>query len=524
MGLARRDDEGYTAAMRAFAPLLAAALCAAAPDATSFDLDAVFRSVLPPEQAKPLAGESRIEALARTFSPQQHQAARSRLREAEEQTRDPRALAEIHRGYIALREAEGAWRVGDALVSRFPDSPVGYSMRGQAAELRGDVELAAEEAREALRRDPNDRAAHALLRLTEGRGSATRSPPPPSTADGAVSTSGSFLAAPRSGASAEAVSLMRQAVQTREEAHVAREARDATRERREMARVLALARAAMSSDPHSSTVQKFHGLVQEDHERWRREQAGLYAAIERRKAEEHASRDVAAELEAARRAARLQAVPPLAPLGAGAVLLTLGLMAWDRGLREAARDQARQFAAGSLIVLGCAGIAYGATSLAFSAPRAGPPAFKFTTEMAKVGQAAALNPTAETVVLAGSAGGALVATKTGGYSFARASTPGGAPEEEPSVEIPSSLEDPESLRGKSIAEVESMVPRDWVKRPMRKGTGNIFEFPDSRRSDIIEVSHGTPDSGDPLHRGPYVKISRRGKTVRIPLKGNPLLP
>lgn len=436
MGLARRSDTGYTGFMRALVALLAAALCAAAPGTTSFDLAATFRSVLPPEQAQSLAAESSVEALARTFTPQQHQAARTRLREAEEQTRDPRALAEIHRGYLALREAEGAWRVGDTLVSRFPDSPAGYTMRGQAAELRGDVELAAEEAREALRRDPHDRAAHALLRLTEGRGSATSGAPPPAAADGAVSASGGFLAAPRSGASAEALNLMRQAVRAREAANAAR---DMTRKTEGMARVQALAQAAMSADPRSVVVQRFYGLVQEDRRRLTQEHVGVYAALERRQAEERARQDVAAELEAARRAARRREVPPLAPLGAGAVLLTLGLMAWDRGLREAARDQARQFAAGSLIVLGCAGIAYGASALIVSAPRAGPSALEFAGNAGTLGRITGSNIAMKAAPAAGAAAAAPLLMQSSGSEKApdrndRASDP--EPPEAPAVEKP----------------------------------------------------------------------------------------
>lgn len=406
--------------MRFTALFSAVFLVAASPAPPPFDLDATFRSVLAPEQAQALAGERRIEALAHAFSPQQHQAIRAHLREAEERTRDPRALSEIHRGYLALREADSAWRVADALVSRFPESSTGYAMRGQAAELRGDAVLAAEEAREALRLNPNDRVAHALLRLTEGRSSTTKSVSSSAAGDSAAPSSGGVLTAPRNGASAEALSLMRQAVHAREAARSARAAGDTARASDEMARVQALAQAAMNGDPKSATVQEFYGLVQKDRDHLRREQVGFYAAIERSKAEGRAKQEVAAELDAARRVARRHAVPPLAPLGTGAVLLTLGLIAWDRGLRDAAREQARQFAAGTLIVLGCAGIAYSASTFVFSAPRGIPPALSAMREVS------ALNPATETLVLAGGTGGALVAAKSGDYSFASRSTDEGA--------------------------------------------------------------------------------------------------
>jgi len=37
------------------------------------------------------------------------------------------------------------------------------------------------------------------------------------------------------------------------------------------------------------------------------------------------------------------------------------------------------------------------------------------------------------------------------------------------------------------------------------------------------LEEGWPNAKDPLHSGPYVKISKDGKVTRIPLKGNPVL-
>jgi hypothetical protein len=55
-----------------------------------------------------------------------------------------------------------------------------------------------------------------------------------------------------------------------------------------------------------------------------------------------------------------------------------------------------------------------------------------------------------------------------------------------------------------------------------RGLGRRFfnEVPGTKGSDYIEVSIGNPASPDKLHQGPYVKIVRFGRTVRIPLKGN----
>jgi hypothetical protein len=90
--------------------------------------------------------------------------------------------------------------------------------------------------------------------------------------------------------------------------------------------------------------------------------------------------------------------------------------------------------------------------------------------------------------------------------------------------LPRTLSDPKSLEGATADEIRSLIPKDWVQRPMKKGTGTIFEFPGTRGSDIIEISEGTPGVSDALHQGPYIKIVRRGQTVRIPLQGNSTLP
>jgi hypothetical protein len=86
-----------------------------------------------------------------------------------------------------------------------------------------------------------------------------------------------------------------------------------------------------------------------------------------------------------------------------------------------------------------------------------------------------------------------------------------------------SLTNPESLRGASIEEVERLIPSDWLSKPMRSGNGIVYEIPGTRGTDILQISRGNLKSPDPLHQGPYVKISTQGRTYRIPLKGNLIL-
>lgn len=383
--------------------LLALSLLAAVSTGVgAFDLAATLRDVMEPEQARAFTTEDPPEALVRALTPVQRQAAGAKLHEAEARATDPRALREIHRGYLALREAESAWRVGDGLVERFPQSSLGYTLRGQAAESSGDYAEAAAQAREALERDPSDVAAHALLKLTEGRISA------PSAREHSAAPQGD-LTAPESGASAEAMSLMHRALQARHD--------------RDMPRVLALAQAAMNADPKSAAAQEFYAAVQKDLRRQKADRVGFYAALQRRDAYERAQREVAAELEAARRAAQGRRMPPLHPLSGGAVLLTLGVMLWERRLRDEAREQVKQLAAGTAIVVGCAGIAYGASSLLLSSgARAAPPAARLVTDVGRLGEAAVLEPAA--AATAGVLGaGALMQAKTEHYSFASPSAP-----------------------------------------------------------------------------------------------------
>lgn len=84
------------------------------------------------------------------------------------------------------------------------------------------------------------------------------------------------------------------------------------------------------------------------------------------------------------------------------------------------------------------------------------------------------------------------------------------------------LRDPSSLRGATPDEVRRLIPEDWIEKPLRKGDG--VRFLDQRRQgDAVEIEAGVPGHTDPVHSGPYVKVSRNGDVDRIPLEGNPML-
>ncbi len=102
--------------------------------------------------------------------------------------------------------------------------------------------------------------------------------------------------------------------------------------------------------------------------------------------------------------------------------------------------------------------------------------------------------------------------------------PGAHPCTKPSAAPPPtrSLADPHSLRGATPEEVRRLIPDDWVGKPLKKGDGVRYADP-RRDGDMIAIETGVPGHTDPVHSGPYIKISRNGQTQRIPLRGNPAL-
>lgn len=79
-----------------------------------------------------------------------------------------------------------------------------------------------------------------------------------------------------------------------------------------------------------------------------------------------------------------------------------------------------------------------------------------------------------------------------------------------------------SLEGASWTEAQSLIPKDWISGPMKKGVGIKYVNP-AKRGEQILLEKGWPGAKDPLHAGPYMKISRNGQITRIPLQGNPTL-
>ncbi|WP_188037022.1 putative T7SS-secreted protein [Actinotalea sp. JY-7885] len=82
------------------------------------------------------------------------------------------------------------------------------------------------------------------------------------------------------------------------------------------------------------------------------------------------------------------------------------------------------------------------------------------------------------------------------------------------------LRDPEALRGAAWEDVRQLVPETWNELPLKKGEGVRFLNPE-RLGEAVMLERGVPDASDLLHFGPYLRVSRDGETIRVPLAGNP---
>ena len=87
----------------------------------------------------------------------------------------------------------------------------------------------------------------------------------------------------------------------------------------------------------------------------------------------------------------------------------------------------------------------------------------------------------------------------------------------------SPLSEVQSMRGRPVDDVLDAIPDDWtVDTPRKEPDGIRFQNP-HRNGEQIIYEPGKPQAKDPLHSGPYLRVSEGGKVYRIPLEGNPAL-
>lgn len=84
--------------------------------------------------------------------------------------------------------------------------------------------------------------------------------------------------------------------------------------------------------------------------------------------------------------------------------------------------------------------------------------------------------------------------------------------------------DPENLRGRTSKEIADAIPDGWTSKPSKKGGGTVYVDPDNFGRQIrIMPGYTQGNRPDPLTHGPYLEVSQNGKTVKVPLDGNPTL-
>jgi hypothetical protein len=90
------------------------------------------------------------------------------------------------------------------------------------------------------------------------------------------------------------------------------------------------------------------------------------------------------------------------------------------------------------------------------------------------------------------------------------------------------LKNPESFKGapakNAMMEIDKHVPPHWIRDTARKGRGVRWYDPKNKGNSIM-VEYGNKKSKDPtgLHKGPYLRITKNGEEIRVPLETNPVL-
>lgn len=81
-----------------------------------------------------------------------------------------------------------------------------------------------------------------------------------------------------------------------------------------------------------------------------------------------------------------------------------------------------------------------------------------------------------------------------------------------------SLDDLNSLRGATEEEVRNLIPKNWGEGvSLKKGEGIKYTVPGTKGIDTYMIEKGNPNAPkDNVHSGPYLRVTRGGKTIRIP--------
>ena len=133
------------------------------------EVEEAFRAALTADQAVSLTGRHELGTLSTALSPKQRNLVRERLFSLEARTRDSSVLDDILQAYLVLGRPDDALRVAAHLTRAGPNRASVHVLLAEAWADMGRYEDAEDQAREALRIDPADRSALALLKMNEGR-------------------------------------------------------------------------------------------------------------------------------------------------------------------------------------------------------------------------------------------------------------------------------------------------------------------------------------------------------------------
>lgn len=219
-----------------------------------------FKGALTPDQLAALGPRATPEQLSDSMTPEQKTAARARLAEGEVNAKTPEDLKELARGYLILDEnapnqGEGAVRIAERLQAMEPENSDGFALAASGYHQMGDYPAAVQWAQDALKLNPNDERAKAVLMLSKGRirRGASSAPGVTGTAagpDGVTAAGADFTIPEKSDISPQAMSFVRQAI--------------AARRQGDMARTWSNMQAAMNADPTSTGVHQLYAFAKED--------------------------------------------------------------------------------------------------------------------------------------------------------------------------------------------------------------------------------------------------------------------
>lgn len=485
---------------------------------------AAILEILEPQEKSSLGPRAGVQEAVQAVPPEKRAMARGALARVEPRV-PPLFLSELTQAYSLLADPAGALRASETLQRRQPGFEADYHHALTLARL-GQYEAAHAEAAALKERHPGRRELDALLASTRGRGGARVRPPAPpmaaETADGAVSAGGDFTAAVKD-ASPQALELLGRATRARADGRLEES--------------WALMQAAMRADPKSQAVHAVFSAAAKDHEKHVETQEYLHlaktaldagrgseaTAWAARAAERSGSPTVYKIYELTKeKAARLETRParkpapqpsrvPLWPVGASLIAVGLGAaVILDKRRQEAQARELIEVAGPAGVVLLGAGIAAYAMF---------PPARLVVNPngAATLIEAPALAKAAVSAYASKAAAEEL-------YSYSKAPSSSG---EQPSSRRSTDdgqgiLEKPESFRGATAQDVEAAVPEGWVKEATKRGDG-LRLHPNPPNGDQVRIMPGNPNDPTPVKRGPYLRVSHRGRTSGpIPLSGNPI--